>query len=56
MHHYTPRTFDPRSGYNAVSFYDYSTPVSEPLEKKYIMRHRLQKKNPAAERSEAVNL
>lgn len=51
---YTPRVFDPRSSFNAVSFYDYSTPVSEPLEKKYIVRHRLQKKNPSAERSEAV--
>ena len=51
---YTPRVFDPRSSYIPVSFYDYSTPVSEPIEKKYILRHRLQKKNPTAERSEAI--
>jgi len=51
---YQPRVFDPRSSYNPVSFFDYSTPVSEPIEKKYILRHRLQKKNPNAERSEAI--
>jgi Met-zincin/Domain of unknown function (DUF5117) len=51
---YKPRQFDPRSSYNPVSFFDYSTPVSEPIEKKYILRHRLQKKDPNAERSEPV--
>ena len=51
---YKPRVFDPRSSFISVSFYDYSTPVSEPLEKKHILRHRLQKKNPGAEKSEAV--
>ncbi|HLO81380.1 MAG TPA: zinc-dependent metalloprotease, partial [Chitinophagaceae bacterium] len=38
-----------------ISYYDYSTPVSEPIEKFLIRRHRLQKKDPAAARSEAVN-
>lgn len=51
---YKPRIFDPRSSFIPVSFFDYSTPVSEPLEKKYILRHRLQKKNPDTEKSEAV--
>ena len=51
---YQPRVFDPRSSFIPVSFFDYSTPVSEPLEKKYILRHRLQKKNPGTERSEAI--
>ncbi len=51
---YKPRKFDPRSGFIPLSFFDYSTPVSEPIEKKYILRHRLQKKNPLSERSEAV--
>ena len=51
---YQPRVFDPRSGFIPVSFYDYSTPVSEPIEKKYILRHRLQKKNSMAAKSEAV--
>lgn len=51
---YKPRIFDPRSSFIPVSFYDYSTPVSEPLEKKYILRHRLQKKNPGAVMSEPI--
>jgi len=51
---YTPRVFDPRSSFISTSWYDYSTPVSEPIEKFYILRHRLKKKNPSAEKSEAV--
>lgn len=51
---YTPRSFDPRAGYFSVSYYDYATPIGEPIEKKFITRHRLQKKNPAAAISEAV--
>ncbi len=51
---YTPRDFDPRSGVNALRFYDYSTPVSSATEKKYIYRHRLEKKDPSASVSEAV--
>src|SRR5436190_9808805 len=51
---YKPRVFDPRSSYIPVSYYDYSTPVTEPIEKFYIMRHRLKKKDPSAAKSEAV--
>lgn len=51
---YQPRVFDPRSSYNPISFYDFSTPVSEPIEKFYIMRHRLKKKDPTAVISEPV--
>ena len=51
---YKPRLFDPRSSYIPVSYYDYSTPVAEPIEKFFISRHRLQKKDPTAAISEAV--
>jgi predicted Zn-dependent protease len=51
---YEPRIFDPRSSFIPISYFDYSTPVSEPIEKKFIMRHRLQKANPDAAMSEAV--
>ncbi|MEZ4988627.1 MAG: zinc-dependent metalloprotease [Saprospiraceae bacterium] len=51
---YTPRVFDPRSGYFPFSYYDYATPIDQPLVKRFITRHRLQKKNPAAAISEAV--
>ena len=50
---YQPRVLDPRSGYWGISYQDYATPISEPLVKHFIGRHRLEKKNPAAERSEA---
>ncbi|HEX7905292.1 MAG TPA: zinc-dependent metalloprotease [Chitinophagaceae bacterium] len=51
---YKPRLFDARSSFIPVSFYDYSSPVSTPIEKFFITRHRLQKKDPNAVMSEAV--
>jgi hypothetical protein len=51
---YKPRLFDPRAGIGNISFFDYATPVSEPIEKRFIRRYRLQKKDPAAAVSEAV--
>lgn len=51
---YKPRRFDPRAGYYDLSFYDYATPISEPIEKRFITRHRLEKKDPNAPTSEAV--
>ena len=51
---YQPREFDPRSGYNSRSYSDYATPIDQPLVKRFIPRHRLEKKNPNAEMSEPV--
>jgi len=51
---YTPRKFDPRAGYFGITFQDYSAPIGEEFTKRYIARHRLEKKDPAAEVSEAV--
>lgn len=51
---YKPRDFDPRSGVNAFTFYDYTTPVSVPTKKQYIYRHRLEKKDPQAKVSQAI--
>ncbi|MFZ5970976.1 MAG: zinc-dependent metalloprotease [Bacteroidota bacterium] len=51
---YQPRAFDPRAGYFSTSYYDYATPISEPIEKRFITRHRLKKKDPAAAVSEPV--
>ncbi|TDB65822.1 zinc-dependent metalloprotease [Arundinibacter roseus] len=50
---YKTRAFDPRSGVNGIEFYDYSSPVGDPLSKSYAVRHRLKKKDPTAARSEA---
>src|SRR5690606_29657677 len=51
---YEPLPYDPRSSFNSVEFYDYATPISEPLVKRYSVRHRLEKKDPSAAISEAV--
>ncbi|MEQ9297738.1 MAG: zinc-dependent metalloprotease [Cyclobacteriaceae bacterium] len=51
---YTKRKFDPRSGFYATSYYDYATPIDQPLVKKFINRHRLEKKDPNAAISEPV--
>ena len=51
---YKPRVFDPRAGFIGMSYMDYSTPVSEPIVKRFIIRHRLEKKDPNAAMSEAV--
>lgn len=51
---FEPRLYDYRSPYIVNSYFDYSTPVTEPIQKNYIIKHRLQKKDPTAERSEAV--
>ncbi|PHN02853.1 zinc-dependent metalloprotease [Flavilitoribacter nigricans] len=51
---YQPRIFDPRSGFIPTSYYDYATPIDQPLVKRFILRHRLEKKNPNTAVSEAV--
>jgi Met-zincin/Domain of unknown function (DUF5117) len=51
---YTPRRLDPRVGVFAVEFYDYASPFTEALEKRWIVRHRLQKRDPSAAVSEAL--
>ncbi len=51
---YKPRVFDPRAGYFSMSYYDYATPIDQPIEKRFITRHRLEKKDPTASMSEAV--
>ena len=51
---FKPRVFDPRIGYNGIEFYDYSSPINQPIIKKYISRHRLEKKDPNAVLSEPI--
>jgi hypothetical protein len=48
---YEPREFDPRAGSYPVIFADYASPLAAPIEKRWIARHRLEKVDPAAERS-----
>src|SRR5579859_692739 len=51
---YKPRVYDPRSSFFGIAYMDYATPVSEPIVKRFIARHRLEKKDPAAALSEPV--
>jgi hypothetical protein len=51
---YTPRRYDIRSGYFGISYFDYSSPFSDPIQKMFIARHRLEKKDPSAAISEPV--
>jgi hypothetical protein len=58
---YDPLPFDPRAGLfgldaeNNSGFHDYATPIGESLNVSYARRHRLKKKDPSAEVSEAVD-
>ncbi|WP_113925464.1 zinc-dependent metalloprotease [Cognataquiflexum aquatile] len=51
---YTPREFDTRAGYFHIDYMDFTSPIGEPMVKKYISRHRLEKKDPTAAVSEVV--
>src|SRR5579864_1406468 len=51
---YRTRVFDPRAGYFGITFADYAAPLTEPIAKRFISRHRLQKKNPGAAISEPM--
>ena len=49
------RAYDPRSGFFGIRYMDYSTPISEPVVKRLISRHRLEKTDPSAAVSEVVH-
>ncbi len=51
---YRPRLDDPRAGYGGMAFVDYSTPIGEPMVRRYLHRHRLEKRDPNAAISEPV--
>ncbi len=51
---YKTRAFHPYSGFWKHSYFDYSVPIDAEMEQKFIPRHRLSKKNPNAQVSEAL--
>jgi hypothetical protein len=51
---YKPRVYDPRASFFGPSYMDFGAPISDPVEKRFIARHRLQKKDPTAAMSEPV--
>ncbi len=52
---FKPRAFDPRADYQIVRYMDFSAPTEQPIVKRLIYRHRLEKKNPQAAVSDPVN-
>ncbi len=51
---YQPRAFDPRSGGIPISFKDYAVPLDESMDQQWVIRHRLEKKDPDAAISDPV--
>lgn len=45
---YTPRLDDPRVGAIDIGFYDFSTPLDEPIVQRYARRFRLERQDPEA--------
>jgi hypothetical protein len=43
---YRPRVLDPRMGFFGIRFNDYAQPIQNPLEVRWIARHRLERTNP----------
>ncbi len=51
---YEKRKADPRSGYGSIRYMDYATPIESNIVKQFTRRHRLEKVNPKARKSKAV--
>ncbi len=51
---YRPRRYDPRASYFGIRYMDFAAPMDQDVEKRFICRHRLQKKNTKADVSEPV--
>src|SRR5437764_1055179 len=51
---YKTRAYDPRASFFGIQYMDYAAPISEPIVKRFIARHRLEKKDPKAAVSEPV--
>ena len=51
---YEPRPLDPRAGFFGVTWLDYAAPIHEDMTRRYISRHRLEKRDPSAAVSEPV--
>ncbi len=51
---FKPRAFDTRSSFIPMSYADYATPLGQPIQKRFALRHRLAKKDPSAPISDPV--
>jgi hypothetical protein len=48
---YSPRRYDSRAGYFQFAYRDYAAPLGEPMEQRFILRHRLIKQDPSCMQS-----
>lgn len=51
---YQARAFHPESGFWSRGYKDFAAPINEDMTRRFISRHRLEKRDPSAARSEAV--
>ena len=51
---FKPRAFDTRSSFIPMSYADYATPLGQSIQKRFVLRHRLAKKDPSAAVSDPV--
>lgn len=51
---YKSRAYDPRANFSCITYTDYTAPLGEPATKRFITRHRLEKKDPKAAVSEPL--
>lgn len=51
---FVPRRNDPRSGFFGITYTDEAVPLGAPVQQRFIARHRLEKKDPAAALSDPV--
>ena len=51
---YETRAYDPRAGFGSVSYEDYAVSLEEPMTQRFTRRHRLEKRDPGAAVSDAV--
>jgi hypothetical protein len=51
---YRPRAYDPRAGYFGIQYMDFAASIDAAITKRFIDRHRLQKKDPSAAMSDPV--
>lgn len=51
---YQPRVFDPRAGFFGIRYMDFASPIDQRMVKRFLSRHRLQKKDPSAAVSDPV--
>ncbi|MBL8899868.1 MAG: zinc-dependent metalloprotease [Planctomycetes bacterium] len=51
---FSPRAYDPRAGSFAIEFHDHTQPLDAPLVQRWIVRHRLEKRDRTAARSAVV--